>query len=369
MKTLLKTTLVFSIIAGIILSVFPTTLLQAKVKRVSISSAGSDLTINNFHIAKVIDERLDTNNVGYITTGATAAFVTANFEDGLTAEFNEFLRENVKQNPNSEALSLHVLIYRLFEKTSFKGAEIGLTTHFALHNKNGEKLFDYVVTDTRNTGMNMAGFAGELMRRVMMNFLQDSDKNLPSLLAMYKSDQPLKVNFIIDRDPEQKNLLPYNPQRPLNPFNFVAAPPSKPTTPSGSVSGLRISYQIRNLNGKPEGFIELLPYFDQAKSWILTKENAQQVLKYEQMRFKTAAYANNELLKELQNKKFTLATFHDDIVAYRAKYNAMIKELQQQMDKETEYGTIITAVENWNRKIAFYDAFSSTLSNVKAVSQ
>lgn len=369
MKVLLKTTLVFSIIVGVVFSVFPTTLLQAKVKRVSISSAGDDLTLRNFHITKVVDDRLDTNNVGYITTGATAAFVTANFEDGLTAEFNEFLSENIKQNTNSEALALHVLTYRLFEKTSFKGAEIGLTTHFALHNKSGEKLFDYVVTDTRNTGMNMSGFAGELMRRVMMNFLMDSDKNLPSLLAMYKSSQPFKVNFIIDRDPEQKNLLPYNPQHPLNPFNFVAAPPAKPSAPSGSVTGLRINYQIRNLEGKPEGYIELLTYFDQAKSWILTKENAQQVLKYEQIRFKVAAYANNELLKELHEKSFTLATFHDDIVAYRAKYDTLIKDLQKQMDKETEYGTKIDAVDNWNRKVAFYDSFSSSLSNVKAIPQ
>ncbi|KAA5533598.1 hypothetical protein F0919_13750 [Taibaiella lutea] len=364
MKTLLKTTLVFSITVGIILSVFPTTLLQAKVKRVSISSAGSDLALNHFHITKVIDERLDTTNVGYITTGASAAFLTANFEDGLTAEFTGFLRENVKQNAGSEALSLHVLNFNLFEKTSFKGAEIGLTTHFALYNKDGEKLFDYVVTDTRNTGMNMAGFAGELMRRVIMNFLMDSDKNLPSLLAMYKNNEPLKVNLYLDKDPEQKNLLPYNPQRPLNPFNFVAAPPSKPATPSGSVTGLRINYQIRNLEGKPEGFIELLPYFDQAKSWILTKENARQVLKYEQIRFKVAAYANNEFLKELQTKTFTLATFHDDIVAYRTKYDAMIKDLQAQMDKETGYGTNTDAVDNWNRKVSFYDAFSKDLNKL-----
>jgi len=364
MKPLLKATLVFGIIVSVVFSVIPAALLQAKVKRVSISSAGDDLTLRYFHITKVIDERLDTNNVGYITTGASAAFLTANFEDGLTAEFDEFLKENVKQNPNSEALSLHVLTYRLFEKTSFKGAEIGLTTHFALHNKAGEKLFDYVITDTRNTGMNMAGFAGELMRRVMMNFLTESDKNLPALMAMYKSDQPFKVNLYLDKDPEQKNLLPYNPQRPLNPFNFVAAPPAKPTAPSGSVSGLKISYQIRNLDGKPEGFIELLPYFDQARSWILTRENAQQVLKYEQIRFKVAAYANNELLKELQTKSFTLATFHDDIIAYRAKYDAMIKELQQQMDKETEYGTNMGAVDEWNRKVSFYDAFSKNLNKL-----
>jgi len=221
MKTLLKTTLVFSIIVGILLSVFPTTLLQAKVKRVSISSSGDDLALNHFHITRVIDERLDTTNVGYITTGASAAFLTANFEDGLTAEFNTFFREHIRQNAGSEALSLHVLNFRLFEKTSFKGAEIGLTVHFSLYNKANEKLFDYVTTDTRNTGMNMSAFAAELMRRVMMNFLRESDKNLPSLLAMYKSNEPFKVNLYLDKDPEQKNLLPYNPQRPLNPFNFV----------------------------------------------------------------------------------------------------------------------------------------------------
>lgn len=336
----------------------------AKVKRLSISSAGDRVELKNFHITDIKDQRLDTTNIGYITTGANNFFLTAAFDEGLEKEFAGFLQENTKQNQNNEGLSLRVFTYKLFEKTSFKGAEIGLTTHFALYNKTGGKLFDYVITETRNTGMNMGAMAGELMCRNLVNFLNESDKNLPGLLTMYKNNDVIKVNYFFDREPEQKNLLPYNPQRPLNVFNFVAAPPAKPTGSSGSVSGLRITYQIRNLDGKPEGFIELLPYFDQAKSWLLTRENAQQNLKYQQIRFKIAAYVANELLKDVQGREFRLNTFHNEIDALKQKYYGQIADLQAQFDTESGYGSNAQALDDWNRKVAFYDAFSKNMSKL-----
>jgi hypothetical protein len=355
MKRLLKASVVFSIAVCVLLNVFPTTTLHAKVKKVNIATSGDDLVLNHFHISKVVDERLDTSNIGYITTGANNFFLTANFEDGLTAEFNEFLNKHVRQNPGTDALELHVITYMLFEKSSFKGAEIAVNTHFALYTSKGEKLFDYVITDTRNIGMNMGAFAAELMQRNLTNFLSESDRNLTGLLAMYKANAPIKVNYFVDKDPEQKNLVPYNPQHPLNVFNFVGKAPSNPRGASGSVSGLRIQYQIRNLGGKAEGYLEILTYFDQAKSWILSKENANQVLKYEQIRFKISAYFTNELIKELNTKTFTLATFHDDVLALRKKYDEQILAYQTQYDQETGNGTNVEAMDNWNRKVAYYD--------------
>jgi hypothetical protein len=357
MKSRFKAFLVFGM-AVCLSIVFPTTVLQAKVKRLNITSASDNVAIRNYHITRVVDERLDTTNIGYITTGANNVFMTANFEDGLTVAFNNYLRENIKQNQNTEAVELHVIRYKLYEKTSFKGAEIALYTHFALYNKQGGKLFDYVITETRNIGMNMGAFAGELMRRNLLNFIAESDKNLPGLLAMYKTNQPIKVNYFIDKEPEQKNLLPYNPQRPLNVFNFVAKPPVNPTAKSVSESGLKVQYQIRNINGQPEGYIEILPYFDQAKAWLQSRENSAQTLKYEQIRFKISAFFANELVKEINSKIFMLANFHDDVITMSKKYNEQIVAYQKQFDEESANGTNAEALDNWNRKVAYYDTYS-----------
>ena len=332
MKNLIKAVAGFNIGVCILISVFAATSVNAKVKRVNISNSGDNLTLSHFSISKVVDERLDTSNIGYITTGANNFFLTANFENGLTSEFNNFIKENIKQNASNAALELHVEKYLLFEKTSFKGAEIAVNTHFSLYSKEGEKLFDYVITDTRNIGMNMGAYAAELMRRNLVNFLTESDKNLPGLLALYKANASIKVNYFIEKEPEEKNLLPYNPQHPLNPFNFVATPPSNPTAASGSKSGMRLSYQIRNIDGKTEGYLEILTYFDQAKSWLLSKQNATQALKYEQVRFKISAFFTNELMKELAAKSFTLNTFHKDINELNEKYGTQIAAYQKQYD-------------------------------------
>jgi len=355
MKKVISAVAVFSVI---LLTAGLSNTLHAKVKKVNISHSGDPVNLTHFYISKVVDERKDTSNIGYITTGANNFFLTANFENGLTSEFNEFLKEDVKQNMTADPLELHVEKYLLFEKTSFKGAEIAVNTHFSLYSKQGEKLYDYVITDTRNTGMNMGAFAAELMGRNLSNFLNDAEKNLPSLLAMYKSNAPIKVNYFIEKDPEEKNLIPYNPQHPLNVFNFVAAPPPNPKGASGSKSGLRLAYQIRNIDGKTEGYLEILTYFDQAKSWLLSKQNAAQALKYEQTRFKISAYFTNELVKEISAKNFTLGTFHADVVALREKYDAQIASFQKQFDEETGNGANMEAIDNWNRKVAFYNAYS-----------
>jgi len=359
MKSLLKATLVFGIAVSVLFNVFPSTALYAKVKRLSITSAGDPLAIANFHVTKVVDERNDTTNIGYITTGASAAFLTADFKDGLTNEITGFLQENTRQHTGNEPVELHVLKYQLFEKSSFKGAEIALNSHYALVNRKGEKLFDYVVTDTRNIGMNMGAFAGELMRRNLMNFLTASDKDLPGLLAMYKNNTPIKVNYFVEKAPEEKTLLPYNAQHPLNVFHFSVKPNQGGATASGSESGLKVQYQIRDIDGKPEGYVEILPYFDLTKAWLASRENASQTLKYQQVRFKISAFFANELVKELKDKTFGLNEFHQDITELKAKYEARIAEYQKQFDQETAYGANAEALDNWNRKVAFYDAFAA----------
>ena len=120
-----------------------------------------------------------------------------------------------------------------------------------------------------------------------------------------------------------------------------------------------VNYQVRHIDGKAEAFVELLPYFNQAKSWIKTGDDLKKKLAYEQTYFKISAFVTNELIKELQAKTFTFNNLKKDIDELKEKYIARMKSLQQQYQMETEYGNNMASMEKWNRQIAFYPAYAS----------
>lgn len=331
---------------------------SAKIKMMRITPAKEKLTIRNYRITRTIDERIDQHSIGYLCTGAHNYFLQANFKQSLEDEFTQFLNESTITSPGAEEVELHVYDYLLHEKSSFKGAEIALNTHYALFNKDGHRLLDYVITETRNTGMFMSVNAGELMCRSFVNYLSEMDRKISPVLALYKNERPIKVSYIFVKEPQQKNLLPYNPQHPLNPFHFVAKVPAQATEPSAAECGLIINYQVRDIDGKAEAFIELLPYFDQARSWIKAGGDVKKTLAYEQTYFKISAYITNELIKELQEKSFTFNTLKTDIDGLREKYVAQMKSMQQQYIAETAYGNNADSMEKWSRQIAFYPAYA-----------
>ncbi|WP_118974096.1 hypothetical protein [Taibaiella koreensis] len=339
------------------LLIFGGPMASAKIKMMRITPAKEKIQINHYRITDVVDERLDKSNyIGYLSTGAHNYFLRAEFHQTLREEITRFLDESTVQKGSAEAVVLHVYDYLLYEKSSFKGAEIALNTHYALFNKDGHRLLDYVITDTRNTGMFMSVNAGELLCRNLTSYLSEMDQKIDPFLAMYKSNQPIKVSYIFVKEPEQKNLLPYNPQHPLNIYHFVAKAPEQGTEPSAAECGLMINYQIRHFEGKAEAFIELLPYFDQARSWLRPGQDVKKRLAYEQTYFKISAFITNELIKELQEKSFTFNTLKPDIDALREKYVSRMKALQQEYIKETEYGDNVASMEKWSRKVAFYPA-------------
>lgn len=336
-----------------------TTVSHAKIKMLSISSASEKLAIKNYRITNIVDERLDQSSIGYLTTGAHNYFLQANFRQPLKDELTQFLQENTAPSSLAEAVELHVYEYLLYEKSSFKGAEIALNTHYAIYSKAGDRLLDYYVTDTRNTGMNMGANAGELMRRNMLNYLSSVDSKIAPLFVQLKKEEPVKVSYMFIKEPQQKNLLCYNPQRPLNVFHFVARPPANASTPTEADCGLKISYEVKEVAGKAEAMIWLLPYFDQARSWMKAGSDNKKILDYQQTYFKISAYVSNELIKELQERSFTFNNLKADMTALREKYNTLLKELQEQYKIETAYGNNAESMEKWRRKVSFYPAYAS----------
>jgi len=332
---------------------------SAKTKFVAIGTPSEKILLKNYRITKIEDKRLDTKSIGYLTTGAHNYFLPASFRQTLPEELNQFVQENTVQSSKAEEVTLQVNEYFLSEKSSFKGAEILIVSHFTLFNKNGHRLLDQSSSHTRNTGMNMGANASEVMCRNMVASLTEMDAKVPGIIAMLKKDETIKISYAFVKEPIQKHLLPYNPQRPLNQFHFVAKVPEKADIPAQAQCGLIVNYQVRHIDGKPEAFVELLPYFDQSKSWIKKGENLQQRLAFEQTYFKISAFVTNELIKELEEKTFTFSTLKSGIDELREKYVAQMIALQTQYLAETDNGKNLASLEKWQRQIAFYPVYAS----------
>ncbi|MFT4061491.1 MAG: hypothetical protein QM642_03945 [Edaphocola sp.] len=326
----------------------------ANTKILRIAPAKSKINLTNYYVSEVVDDRVNKSDIGYITTGAYNYFLKANFEQPLKDEISQFISEGVNQNPGGTPVSLHVVEYALSEKSSFKGAEIALTTHYVLYAKGGGRLLDYSTVDTRGTGMNMGAFAAQLMRNNLANFLASTDNNIRSVVALMKSNQEIAVSYVLVTEPALPQLKPYNPQRPINIRNFGGKIPANAQGMAGAESGLRVTYQIRNIDGAPKAIVELLPYFDQSKAWIKSGNELSKTLAYQQTFFKIAAYVTNEFIKELGTRKFVMAGLEKDLEEMKNRYATMLKEMQQKFLAETNYGEDIAMVNDWNRNLSFY---------------
>lgn len=319
-----------------------------------IAAPKQKIKIHNFNIAEVIDNRDERKNIGYLTTGLFNYFVPAYFNRRTETEIKKYLQDNTIQYNSSEALTLYINEYFVHERSSLKGAEIGLKTHYTLYNQSGIKLLDVVRLDKRNTGMNMAAYASLLLRQNMVDFLTQADKDIAPVLTALKAKQKIQVQYVITQSKEDKNIKIYHTQRPVNKFSFMAKVPAQATKDAYSDCGLNLIHEVRLANGKPQAILVIEPYFDQSKSWIKPDKVTEERLDYEQTYFKITAYLTHLLTKELEQKSFTLETLDKEIEWLRNNYQEQLKQLQLQFRSETQDGKNIAALDNWKRKIAFY---------------
>lgn len=328
---------------------------QEPTKRIlKIAPAKNRVVLKHFHVTKVVDNRKDKSNIGYITTGLMNYFVPAYFATNTAATLQNYLQENIIQYNSTEAVTLQINEYFVHERSSFKGAEIGLKTNYTLFNKSGIKLLDYTRLETRNTGMNMSAFASLLLRQNLVDFITKADKDLEPILATLKNDKKIQVQHIITKISDDKTIKIYDPQKPLNKYNYIAKVPAQTDKDAHSECGLNIAHVINLVNGKPEALIILEPYFDQSKSWIKPNKASEERFAYEQTYLKISAYITFLLTKELEGKTFTLSNIEQELSKIGDTYKKQLAELQTQYKVETNEGQDAVAVDNWKRKIAFY---------------
>ena len=326
---------------------------QSRKKTIHINYPSSKIKLDNYRITRIIDNRLKPAGIGYITTYSANKFLAADLGRPLTEEIEIFIRENVKQS-SGEEVSLHIVYFFLSEEMAAgEMAKIRFRIHFALFNKDNERLLDASTVGDKFTGPTRSAFAGKLIGECIETLLEELDNNLPKALARYNDPAPIPVWVVLNNAPEDKNLLSFNPKRPINVSNFAGREPVNSTALAGTECGFSMDYQIREMDGVIKAVVEIAPYFKQSAAWLRKDADLAQAGAYAQNQFDLAAIITCNLADAVDQKKITFNSLKEDIETLKAAYSEKIKRETEQQITDTDGGKKIPELEDWIAKTAF----------------
>jgi len=326
---------------------------QSRKKTIRIHNPSSKIRIANYSITRIVDDRRNPSNIGYITTYSANKFLAAELEHPPAEELDIFIRENTEQS-SGEAVSLHIINFFLSEEMAAgEMAKIRFRVHFALFNKDNERLLDASTTGDKFTGPTRGAFAGKLIGERIETLLRELDINLPRAVARYNDPAPMPVWIVLNNAPEDKNLLPFSRKRQLNVSNFAGREPANSTALAGTECGFSMEYQIREMDGVLKAVVEITPYFKQSAAWLKKGADLAQAGAYAQNQFDLAAIITCDLVDAVDKKKFTFSSLREDIEALRAAYSEKIRQETELQIADTDGGKKIPELEDWIAKTAF----------------
>jgi hypothetical protein len=78
-----------------------------------------DLSKRSYNVTKVIDERSDKTNIGWVQRGMVNAKVNANFANPFETEIRNFLNRNLVSNEIKPNIQIIIRTLKISEKTTF----------------------------------------------------------------------------------------------------------------------------------------------------------------------------------------------------------------------------------------------------------
>jgi hypothetical protein len=331
--------------------VLPSVAFSQSPKIVKLKATGGNISINSYHITKVVDDRQDTTNIGIMRAGLRNKQVPVNLVNGAADAITHFISTFVNQSENNQGIELHIQQLAISEKTSGLKEQADLTAGFGFF-KNGKKLTEYNGTSYIQTGMDASPYIGKLVSQSIESVLKDFDswwtKN-KHLFDEVQNDK-LKVTVVLDTIAYDDDLIAYS-QQPLTISDFAAEPDGMTKALAITYSGFALRSQTQNENGVSSAVINLFPYFDKTKSWMKKDGKNEYVLAHEQLHFDITALKCFELLAFLKQHTFNLKSFQEDVAALQKKFLKETEQLQAQYDKETQHGMLKAKQKEWEQKI------------------
>jgi hypothetical protein len=325
---------------------------EAKIKMMRITPAKQKVILQHFNIVEAIDARTDTGSIGYLTTGAHNYFLQANFHQSLGKEFMEFMVESVSASTQATSVRLVVKDYFLHEVSTPGGANIALRTHYVIESLDGKRLKDYKQLDFRNTGMNMAAFAGELLCRSFTLFLQETDYNMPTILDHANNNKSLNTLIEAPQQIAQGAYFIYHPKKLISVSQFRAKVPESSSTAAFVDCGIEVEYLLMaDSTNDYHITLEVLPYMDQSKSWIKRGPQTRDAIFFGQTQFSIANYVFRIIKRDAADMVIAFDDLEVAVTEMKVKYKQLFDKMQQEYLEDTENGKNMAAVSRWENRL------------------
>jgi hypothetical protein len=328
------------------------TVFAQTTKTVKLKATVERLTVHNYNVAAVVDDRQDTTNIGTMRAGITNRTAFVNLPNGARAAITGFIAENLWQSPVMDSIELHILELNVRESVKGLSEKATLNTKYGFF-RNGKKIIEYSGNSYVQTGMDASAYIGKLVSQSIEQVLKEFDTWWPDNRHMFdnsKRDQ-LKVNVTIKSASSNPDEIVYSTEKPLTVADFKGTPDALSKALAATYSGFVMQYEMQGDYTGNVANVELVPYFEIQKSWMKPGGKTAYVLQHEQLHFDITAIKTYELAAAIKNRTFTVANFKEEIASLQKQYSKEMEVMQTQYDSETSHGIFKEKQNLWQARI------------------
>lgn len=328
------------------------TLAAQTIKNIKLKAPAGKISLRNFRISNVVDDREDTTHIGTMRAGITNKTALVNLQDGARIAVTEFINNYTHQPSGKEDIELHLLTVNVSEKSKGTKEQVDLETKYGFFYK-GKKVIDYGSAAYVQTGMDASPYIGKLVSQSIEQVLKEFDKWWPDNKQLYDESKKneIKVQVTLKTKSTDPDHLVYNQAVPLTLSDFRGPVDELSKALAATYSGFALQYEVKGNNMGSTANIEIMPYFDYSKSWVKNEGRTAYVLQHEQLHFDITAIKAFELITAIRAAQFTAEGIKEEIAALQRQYSKALEQMQAQYDGETSHGILKDKQSLWFARI------------------
>lgn len=328
------------------------TALAQTTKTVKLKATAGNITIRNYTISNVVDDRADTTAIGSMRAGLTNKPAFVNLQQGAGNAISHFISAFVNQSPGTDTIELHIMELNVTEQVKGLKEQADLATRYAFF-RNGKKIIDYNGSSYIQTGMDASPYIGKLVSQSIEQVLKEFDNWWPGNKQMFDESKRnrLKVNVTVKTTSSNEGEIVYNADRQLTIADFKGTPDALSKALAATSSGFTMQYEMQGDHTGNIANVELVPYFEIQKSWMKSGGKTAYVLQHEQIHFDISAIKTYEFVVAIKNHTFTVANFKEEMASLQNQYSKEMELMQAQYDEETSHGVFQEKQNLWQARI------------------
>lgn len=298
----------------------------------------------HFTISGVVDDRIDTNDIGTIKDGSVN--LKAGLANGLNNYFNAVHREQEGQIP----ITMHIRKFNIKEKFLGRKRQYDLDMDIAYY-VGTTKLLSYEGSSFAQSLDDYTPYIEKLIRENVNSNLKQFDSWVPKNKTTISAEPEVEVKVYFSNIADKKGHIPYQRSRKLFITDFEGVPDETSPGAAATLSGVGMSYKVSKLRNRTEVDVTVMAYFDRTGSWMKANGKNTTILMHEQRHFDITAIKACELRQRIEQTTFTPNSYQEQLKELLNTVQQEGTEMQNEYDRETEHGTIIDQQEKWNKKI------------------